>query len=184
MTDVTVVDRPLTALLKQRGLYLNQERSDAAEIMYVCLRDGLPGGYPVGYVLPSRTGTWFAYARSRPGRVFACDQVESGLFSVESAVRAVLGHARYGDVLRAMELAAGSTATYTADLPRRHAARLAALAEPDGVTRLGAGRVRLTAAAVAYLRGLPERHGPHVDHENRIWLTGDSYPLLREPRAR
>ncbi|MGW6142519.1 hypothetical protein ACWFRM_42365 [Streptomyces sp. NPDC055144] len=177
---MTVADRPLTALLKQRGLHLTQERSDAADITYVCLHDGLPGGYPIGYVLPSRAGTWFAYARARPGRIFACDQVESGLSSAESAVRAVLDHAHFGDVLHAMELAAGSNATYTADLPRGHAARLTALAEPGGVTRLGNRRVRLTATAVAYLRGLPKQHGCHVDHEDRIWLGGESYALTRE----
>lgn len=100
---MTVIDRSLTRLLKQRRLFLTRERSDAAEIVYVCVDDGLPGGYPVGYVIPSRTGTWFAYARARPGRVFANDQVDAGLLSVEEAVRAVLDHARYGDVLFALE---------------------------------------------------------------------------------
>ncbi|MEV3854993.1 hypothetical protein AB0J38_11780 [Streptomyces sp. NPDC050095] len=183
MTTVVDQHQPLVALLKQRGLHLTQERSDAAEITYVCVRDGLPGGYPIGYVLPSRTGTWFAYARARPGRIFACDQVDSGLPSSDAAVRAVVGHARYGDVLQAMELAAGSTATYTVDLPRRHAARLAARAETDGVTRIGPGRVRLTAAAVAYLRGQPERLGRHVDPDNRLWLEGQPHPLIREYRT-
>ncbi|MEV0090965.1 hypothetical protein [Streptomyces sp. NPDC050738] len=181
---MTVVDGHLATLLRQRGLHLTQERSDAAEIVYVCLEDGLPGGYPIGYALPSRAGTWFAYARARPGRIFACDQVGSGLFSVESAVHAVLRHAYYGDVLQAMELATGSTTVYLADLPRRHLARLTALLGPDGLTRLGSGRIRLTAAAVAYLRGLPERFGCQVDHEDRIWLAGEQHPLVRESRSR
>ncbi|WP_329117544.1 hypothetical protein [Streptomyces sp. NBC_01465] len=179
---MTVVDRALAELLNQRGLFLAQERSDAAEILYVCLADGLPGGYPVGYVIPSRTGTWYAYARSRPGRIFACDLVDSGLFSADSAVRAVLDNAYFGDVLRALELTAGSHTTYTAGLPRRHITRLTALAGPEGITRLGTGRVRLTAAAVAFLRGLPERLGCRVDHEDRLWPAGASFPLTREAR--
>ncbi|MEB8338062.1 hypothetical protein [Streptomyces endophyticus] len=179
---MTVVDRPLTTLLRQRGLFLTQERSDAAEIMYVCVRDGLPGGYPVGYVLPSRAGTWFAYARARPGRIFACDQVDSGLFSLVSAVRAVLEHAHFGDVLQALERAAGVTTTYTADLPRVHVARIAAVAGPDGLARLGRGRVRLTATTVAYLRGLPRRLDCYVDEENRIRVEGETYLLTREGR--
>ncbi|WP_425826768.1 hypothetical protein [Streptomyces fractus] len=179
---MTVVDRPLTTLLRQRGLFLTQERSDAAEIMYVCVRDGLPGGYPIGYALPSRNGTWFAYARARPGRIFACDQVASGLFSVESAVRTVLDHAHFGDVLQALERAAGATATYTADLPRGHVARIAELAGPDGLTCLGGGRIRLAATTVAYLRGLPRRLDCHVDDENRIRVAGETYPLTRERR--
>ncbi|WP_392753198.1 hypothetical protein [Streptomyces sp. LN590] len=179
---MTVIDRSLTRLLKQRRLFLTRERSDAAEIVYVCVDDGLPGGYPVGYVIPSRTGTWFAYARARPGRVFANDQVDAGLLSVEEAVRAVLDHARYGDVLFALEQRAGSDATYTAEVHRAHATWLAALAEPEGITHLGNGRVRFTGPAVAYLRGLPERLGCHVEDEDRIHLGGKSYRLTRETR--
>ncbi|MGW7362044.1 hypothetical protein ACWGI8_01120 [Streptomyces sp. NPDC054841] len=179
---MTVSDRSLTTLLKQRMLFLTRERSDAAEIVYVCVDDGLPGGYPVGYVMPSRAGTWFAYARVRPGRVFACDQVDAGLLSIDAAVRAVLDHARYGDVLYALERGVGSDATYTTVLHPDHAAWLAALDEPEGITHLGDGRVRLTGPAVAYLRGLPERLGCHVDDEDRIWLAGESYRLIREPR--
>ncbi|MET9582069.1 hypothetical protein ABZY10_02905 [Streptomyces sp. NPDC006539] len=179
---MTVIDRSLTRLLKQRRLFLTRERSDAAEIVYVCVDDGLPGGYPVGYVIPSRTGTWFAYARARPGRVFANDQVDAGLLSAEEAVRAVLDHARYGDVLFALEQRAGSDATFTAEVHRAHATWLAALAEPEGITHLGNGRVRFTGPAVAYLRGLPERLGCHVDDEDRIHLGGESYRLTRETR--
>ncbi|MER5182654.1 hypothetical protein ABT009_30615 [Streptomyces sp. NPDC002896] len=177
---MAVIDRSLTSLLKQRKLFLMRERSDAAEIVYVCVDDGLPGGYPVGYVIPSRAGTWFAYARARPGRVFASDQVDACLSSIDEAVRAVLDHARYGDVLFALEKGAGSNATYTAEVHRHHATWLAALDVPEGITHLGNGRVRFTGPAVAYLRGLPERFGCHVDDEDRIWLAGESYRLIRE----
>ncbi|MGW1882398.1 hypothetical protein [Streptomyces sp. NPDC001970] len=123
-----------------------------------------------------------AYARARPGRVFANDQVDARLLNVEEAVRAVLDHARYGDVLFALEQGAGSDATYTAEVHRAHAAWLAALAEPEGITHLGNGRVRFTGPAVAYLRGLPERLGCHVDDEDRLRLAGESYRLVREPQ--
>ncbi|MHC0433211.1 hypothetical protein ACX6XY_23990 [Streptomyces sp. O3] len=179
---MTAANRSLTTLLNQRRLFLTRERSDAAEIVYVCVDDGLPGGYPVGYAVPSRAGTWFAYARSRPGRVFACDQVDAGLPSAEAAVRAVIDHARYGDVLYALERGVGSDATYTTELHRDHAAWLVALDEPEGITDLGGGRVRFTGPAVAYLRGLPARLGCHVDQEDRIWLAGQPHRLIREPR--
>jgi hypothetical protein len=145
--------------------------------------DGLPGGFPVGHVIPSGpsgAGTWTAYARVRPGRFFANDQVSARLLSVDEAVRAVLDHARYGDVMFALEQEAGSVATYTAEVHRDHAARLAALDEPEGITHLGNGTVRLTSPAVAYLRSLPERVGCRIDGEDRIRLAGDSYPLIRE----
>ncbi|MFJ6633959.1 hypothetical protein ACIQMR_21615 [Streptomyces sp. NPDC091376] len=179
---MTVIDRSLATLLKQRRLFLTRERSDAAEVVYVCVNDGLPGGYPIGYVIPSRAGTWFAYARARPGRVFTCDQVDANLLSIDTAVRAVLDHARYGDVLYALERATGSDTTYTAEVHRDHAAWLTALDVPEGITHLGNGRVRLTGPALAYLRGLPERLGCHVDDENRLRLAGVSYLLTREPR--
>ncbi|MFJ8013409.1 hypothetical protein [Streptomyces sp. NPDC096339] len=179
---MTVIDGSLGALLKTRGLFLTQERSDAAGIVYVCVDDGLPGGYPVGYVVPSRAGNWFAYARARAGRVFACDQVDAGLSGIEAAVRSVLDHARYGDVLYALARESGSEDVYTVELHREHAAWLASLSAPKGITRVGDGRVRLTGPAVAYLRGLPRRLGCHVDVEDRIWLAGEPYRLVREPR--
>ncbi|MFB6612831.1 hypothetical protein ACIGFK_15145 [Streptomyces sp. NPDC085524] len=179
---MTVIDGSLTTLLKTRGLFLTRERSDAAGIVYVCVDDGLPGGYPVGYVVPSRAGTWFAYARARAGRVFACDQVDAGLPGIDAAVRSVLDHARYGDVLYALARESGSGETYTAELHREHAAWLASLSAPKGISRLGDGRVRLTGPAVAYLRGLPARLGCHVDAEDRIWLAGEPYRLVRETR--
>ncbi|MEV7520430.1 hypothetical protein [Streptomyces sp. NPDC091371] len=179
---MTVIDGSLTMLLKARGLFLTREESDAAGIVYVCLDDGLPGGYPVGYVVPSRAGSWFAYARARAGRVFACDQVDAGLSGIEAAVRAVLDHARYGDVLYALARDSGAEVSYTAELRRDHATWLASLPAPNGITHLGGGRVRLTGPAVAYLRGLPERRGCHVDAEDRLWLAGEPYRLVRETR--
>ncbi|PBC62722.1 hypothetical protein BKI49_15780 [Streptomyces sp. Tue6028] len=180
---MTVIDRSLTGQLKRRGLFLTQERSDVAEIVYVCVDDGLPGGFPVGYVIPSRAGAWSAYARVRPGvRVFATDEVGTGLPDVVEAVRAVLDHARYGDVLFALEQETDRDGTYTAQVRREHAAWFAALDAPEGITQLGDGRIRLTAPAVAYLRGLPARLGCHVDGDDRIRLAGESYVLTREPR--
>ncbi|MFD9726392.1 hypothetical protein [Streptomyces sp. NPDC059072] len=169
---MTVIDGSLTALLMTRGLFLTRERSDAAGIVYVCVDDGPPGGYPVGYVVPSRTGSWFAYARARAGRVFACDQVDAGLTGIEAAVRAVLDHARYGDVLYALARERESGDAYTVELHWELAAWLASLSAPRGISRLGARKVRLTGPAVAYLRGLPQRLGCHVDAQDRIWLAG------------
>ncbi|WP_093616642.1 hypothetical protein [Streptomyces indicus] len=170
----------LTTLLAERGLFLTKDEGDATAAVYLCVRDGLPGGYPIGYALPSRTGTWFAYARSRPGRIFACDQVDAGLWSLESALRSALAHARYGDVLYALERATGNPATYRVKVPRSWTAHLTAL---PGITGRG-GSLRLTAAAVAFLRGEPERADCHADMAGRLWLAGQPYALRRETRGR
>ncbi|MER7176916.1 hypothetical protein [Streptomyces mesophilus] len=169
----------LTDLLSERGLFLTQDEGDATGAVYVCVRDGLPGGYPIGYALPSRTGTWFAYARSRPGRIFACDQVDAGLWSLESALRAVLSHARYGDVLYALEQAVGTDATYVVKVPRSWTARLTDL---PGITATGR-TLRLTSPALALLRGQPERDGCYADLTGRLWLDGEAYELRREGRG-
>lgn len=99
------VDRSLTSLLNQRRLSFSPEpeRAAAMDAVYVCVDDGFPGGVPIGHVTLSDTGTWSAYARVRPGRVFAEDQVSAGLPTLEDAVRAVLEHARYEDVLADLE---------------------------------------------------------------------------------
>ncbi|MGI5253489.1 hypothetical protein [Actinacidiphila glaucinigra] len=180
---MAVIDGTLTRLLKQRRLFLHHERNEAVEVVYVCVDDGLPGGFPVGHVIPSGASgaaTWTAYARVRPGRCFSNDQVGAALLSVHEAVRAVLDHAHYGDVMFALEQEAGSVATYTAEVHQQHAVRLASLDEPEGITHLGNGTVRFTSPAVAYLRSLPERFGCRVDGEDRIRLAGDSYQLIRE----
>ncbi|MFI1397538.1 hypothetical protein [Streptomyces sp. NPDC020681] len=111
---MAVIDRSLTRLLKQRMLFLSPDRTDAADadVVYVCVDDGLPGGFPVGRVILSDTGTWSAYARVRPGRVFANDRVSAGLLSLDEAVRAVVDHARYGDVVSALEQEADCVTTY------------------------------------------------------------------------
>jgi len=116
---VAVVDRSLTRLLNQRWLFLSPEpeRAAATDAVYVCVDDGLPGGVPIGHVTLSDTGTWSAYARVRPGRVFAEDEVSTGLPSLEDAVRAVLEHARYDDVtadLESLDRGAGCLAEYAA----------------------------------------------------------------------
>lgn len=178
-----VIDGSLARVLKQRRLFLGLERNEAVEIVYVCVDDGLPGGFPVGQVIrtgASGAGTWSAYARVRPGRVFANDQVATGLSTVGEGVSAVLDHARYGDVMFALEQQSGSVVTYVAEVHRDHATHLAALDEPEGITHLGNGRVRFTSPAVAYLRSLPERLDCRVDGENLIRLAGASYPLIRE----
>ncbi len=172
-------DTPLTNLLAERGLFLTQDDGDASATVYICVRDGLPGGYPIGYALPSRTGTWFAYARSRPGRIFSCDQVDAGLWSLESALRSVLAHARYGDVLYALEESTGTDVTYTVKVPRSWSARLSAL---PGITHTSGRTLRLTSPAVALLRGQPERGGCYADLAGRLWLEGASYELRRELR--
>ncbi|MBC9719015.1 hypothetical protein H9Y04_41465 [Streptomyces sp. TRM66268-LWL] len=184
---MTITDgTSLTDLLSARGLFLTQDEGDATGAIYLCVRDGLPGGYPIGYALPSRAGTWFAYARSRPGRIFACDQVDSGLWSPESALRSALAHARYGDVLYALEQSTGTDTTYTVKVPRSWATHLTAL---PGVTVRPAGpsltsrTLRLTAPAVALLRGQPERDGCHADLAGRLWLAGVGYELRREVRG-
>ncbi|MFJ8020549.1 hypothetical protein [Streptomyces sp. NPDC096311] len=122
------------------------------EIVYVCVDDGLPGGFPIGHVIrtgASGAGSWSAYARVRPGRVVANDQAATSLLTV-------------------------------GEVHRDHATHLAALDEPEGVTHLGNGTVRFTSPAVACLRSLPERLDCRVDGENRIRLAGESYPLIRE----
>ncbi|MFF3653948.1 hypothetical protein [Streptomyces olivochromogenes] len=180
---MTVIDGSLARVLKHRRLFLSLERNEAVEIVYVCVDDGLPGGFPIGHVIAtgaSGAGTWSAYARARPGRVFANDQVATGLLSVGEAVGAVLDHARYGDVMFALEQQSGTVVTYIAEVHRDYAAHLAALDEPEGITHLGNGTVRFTSPAVAYLRSLPERLDCRIDGENRIRLAGESYPLIRE----
>lgn len=116
---MAVADRSLTRLLNQRWLFLSPEpeRAAATDAVYVCVDDGFPGGVPIGHVTLSDTGTWSAYARVRPGRVFAEDEVSTGLPSLEDAVRAVLEHARYDDVtadLESLDREAGCLAKYAA----------------------------------------------------------------------
>ncbi|WP_134668833.1 MULTISPECIES: hypothetical protein [unclassified Amycolatopsis] len=59
---------------------------------------------------------------------------------------------------------------------------LAGLAEPKGITRLGGGRVRLTAVVVALFRGSPESQ-PYVDANDLFHLDPMDPPiqLIREP---
>nr|BFD86126.1 hypothetical protein StreXyl84_55270 [Streptomyces sp. Xyl84] len=176
------IDRSVTKLLQRRKLFLKQEQEDdLGEVVYVCVDDGEPGGFPVGHVMPVAQGrAWLAFARVRPGHPFGTDQVAAGLPSVEDALRAVLDHAHYGDIMASLAQESGSTTTYTADVDVEQARWLAALDEPEGMTHLGRGRVRFTGSAVAYLRSLPEHLDCHVDHKDRLWLAGDAYPLKRE----
>ncbi|MFE1272042.1 hypothetical protein [Streptomyces sp. NPDC058758] len=66
-------------------------------VVYVCVDDGFPGGFPLGRAIRDDDGTWCAYARFRPGRVFADDRVATGLPDLRAAVREVLAHARPTD---------------------------------------------------------------------------------------
>ncbi|MGW3726570.1 hypothetical protein [Streptomyces sp. F001] len=95
---MAVDDGSLKSLLQQRRLFLMPERRRTAVVVYVCVDDGFPGGFPVGRVIPSEAGTWSAYARVRPGHVFTDDRVSAGLPSLKEAVRAVVDHAHFGDV--------------------------------------------------------------------------------------
>ncbi|MGW7516993.1 hypothetical protein ACWGJ2_15515 [Streptomyces sp. NPDC054796] len=63
-----------------------------------------------------------------------------------------------------------------------HSEWLGALGRPKGVTDLGGGRVRLTSAAVAYLRGSPG-HMPYADVDDLFHLDpmDPPYQLTREP---
>ncbi|MEU5087805.1 hypothetical protein [Streptomyces sp. NPDC021356] len=176
------IDGSVRKLLKRRKLFLKTERTDrTGEIVYVCVDDGHPGGFPVGHVTSVAGGVaWLAFARVRPDSPFGTEQVAAGLPGVEDALRAVLDHAHYGDIMADLEDASGVATTYTATVDRDQAVWLANLDEPGGVTHLGKGRLRLTGAAVAYLRSLPERLDCHVDHKDRLHLADDTYQLVRE----
>ncbi|MGY6655005.1 hypothetical protein ACXIZN_22835 [Amycolatopsis sp. TRM77291] len=144
-------------LLEQRKLFLKPEHDDFGKVVYVCVDDGAPGGFPVGHVIPTAGGgAWLAYARVPQGGSFGTAQVAVGLPTFDAAIRAVLDHARSADILRAVERSPGAaTRTYTAVVDPGHAEWLTTLEEPQGITHLGGGRVRFTEAAVAYLRNPP-----------------------------
>ncbi|MEV0743783.1 hypothetical protein OG345_24350 [Streptomyces sp. NBC_01220] len=96
---MTVIDESLARILEERGLFLSLERTETVEVGYLCVDDGIPGGFPIGYVMSSGAGTWSAYARVRPGRVFVNDRVSTGLPDIGEAVRSVLTRARFEDVM-------------------------------------------------------------------------------------
>ncbi|WP_157870107.1 MULTISPECIES: hypothetical protein [unclassified Streptomyces] len=87
-----------TSPSRQRGILLVPDRPvEQGGVVYVCVDDGFPGGFPIGRAIRDDDGTWCAYARFRPGRVFADDRVATGLPDLRAAVRKVLAHARYTD---------------------------------------------------------------------------------------
>lgn len=176
---LTNVDPSLKRELQQRKLFLRAEDvGHPWEVVYVCVDDGHPGGFPVGHVMPAGgRPPWSAYARVRPHSPFSNDKVAAGLPSMEAAIRIVLAHAHYGDIMAALEHDSG---TYTAKVHEVHAEWLASLDEPRGITRLGNDRVRFTSAAVAYLRSLPDHLDCHLDSEDRLWIAGDPYKLTRD----
>lgn len=154
MADVGAAVR---RLLEQRNLFLKPEHDDFGKVVYVCVDDGTTGGFPVGHVIPTAGGgAWLAYARIPQRGSFGTAQVAVGVPTFDAAIRAVLDHARSADILRAAERSQGAAArTYTAVVDPGHAEWLGTLEEPAGITQLGNGRVRLTEAAVAYLRNPP-----------------------------
>ncbi|MFI8423471.1 hypothetical protein [Streptomyces sp. NPDC085479] len=82
----------------QAGILLLPDRPvGRGGVVYVCVDDGFPGGFPIGRAIRDDDGTWCAYARHRPGRLFADDRVATGLADLRAAVREVLAHARYTD---------------------------------------------------------------------------------------
>ncbi|MFF2776035.1 hypothetical protein ACFVU3_14110 [Streptomyces sp. NPDC058052] len=82
----------------QGGILLVPDRPlKRGGVVYVCVDDGFPGGFPIGRAIRDDDGTWCAYARFRPGRVFADDRVAAGLPDLRAAVRTVLAHARRTD---------------------------------------------------------------------------------------
>ncbi|WP_340687616.1 hypothetical protein LCL61_16455 [Amycolatopsis coloradensis] len=144
-------------LLEQRKLFLKPEHDDLGKVVYVCVDDRTPGGFPVGHVIATAGGrAWLAYARIPKGGFHEIAQVAAGLPTFDAAIRAVLDHARSADILRAVERSPRAAAkTYTAIVDPGHAEWLTTLEEPQGITHLGNGRVRFTEAAVAYLRNPP-----------------------------
>ncbi|MEV4449128.1 hypothetical protein [Streptomyces mirabilis] len=74
--------------------------------------------------------------------------------TVGGAVSAVLDHARYGDVMFALEQQSGSVVTYIAEVHRDHATRLAALDEPEGIW------IRLAGESYPLLREIPHATAP------------------------
>ncbi|MGW5000789.1 hypothetical protein ACWEP8_24290 [Streptomyces hydrogenans] len=85
---------PLTSPSGQGVFLLVPDRPVArGGVVYVCVDDGFPGGHPIGRAIRDDDGTWRAYARFRPGRVFADDRVATGLLDLPTAVRQVLAHA-------------------------------------------------------------------------------------------
>ncbi|MGW4055658.1 hypothetical protein ACWENA_33045 [Streptomyces sp. NPDC004779] len=89
---------PPTSPSDQAGILLVPDRpTGRGGVVYVCLDDGFPGGFPIGRAIRDDDGTWCAYARFRPGRIFADDRVATGLPDLRAAVREVLAHARHTD---------------------------------------------------------------------------------------
>ncbi|MBE1579096.1 hypothetical protein ACFORH_21745 [Amycolatopsis roodepoortensis] len=178
MADVGAAVRKL---LEQRNLFLKTEHDGREKIVYVCVDDGASGGLPVGHAIGTAGGVWLAYARVPQGNYYGNAQVAVGLPTCDAAVRAVLDHARYADILRSVERSSGRAArTYTAVVDPGHAEWLATLEEPKGITQLGKGKVRFTEAAVAYLRNPPPPLSLFVevkgDHLILDYMTYDLTP--------
>jgi len=153
---VADVGAAVRSLLEQRNLFLKTEHDGSEKIVYVCVDDGMPGGLPVGHAIRTAGGVWLAYARVPQGDYPGTAQVAVGLPTCDAAIRAVLDHARYADILRSVERSTGAAAkTYTAVVDPGHAEWLTTLEEPQGITHLGNGEVRFTEAAIAYLRNPP-----------------------------
>jgi hypothetical protein len=170
-------------LLRQRNLFVKSEHDGSENVVYVCVDDGAPGGFPVGHVIEAAGGrVWLAYARVRTQGVFRNREVAVGLPSCDEAIRAVVEHASYADILRTAERSsAAATTTYVAVVDPGHAEWLAALEEPKGITHLGDGRVRFTESAVAYLRKPPPPLSLYVEVQgDELVVDLVPYQLTRE----
>ncbi|TXS35603.1 hypothetical protein EAO75_43920 [Streptomyces sp. uw30] len=182
--DKARIDPSLTKLLKERGLYLRKAQPGQhvahEETLLVRVADGSPDGFQVGHVVSAAGGmTWIPYARTGGHHT---SKVGAGLLSFAAAVQAVVEHARYDDILRAVEAKSGRGTTYTAVVDEGHAEWLAALEEPKGITNLGNGRVRFTESAVAFLRNPPMPLSLYVQVHGADELALDlcSYKLTRD----
>jgi hypothetical protein len=182
--DMARIDPSLTKLLKERGLHLRKAKPGRhvgdEETFLVLVDDGHPDGFQVGHVVAAAGGmTWLPYARTDGGRT---RQVGVGLLSFGAAIQAVVEHARFDDILRAVEARSGRGTTYSAVVDEGHAEWLAALEEPEGITNLGNGRVRFTESAVAFLRNPPSPLNLYVQVHGADELALDlcSYKLTRD----
>ncbi|MGH3900818.1 MAG: hypothetical protein ACRDTA_21755 [Pseudonocardiaceae bacterium] len=179
--DLVNISPSLSKLLKRRKLVLKSERDDKGDFVCLYVKGGSPNELPVGFVRPISSGMlWTAHARIRPAHIYPYDRV-SGATNFEAGIRAVLDRARYGDILAAHEKESGAVVTYyTAKMHEHHAVWLDMLDEPEGIDHLGNGTVRFTSIALAYMRSLPEHLACYLDDEDRIWISGTSYRLIRE----
>ncbi|MFF3838228.1 hypothetical protein [Streptomyces sp. NPDC001930] len=180
--DINRITPALKERLRVRNLFLYKEPSIGGlgeQAVSVRLNDGASDGFPIGHVVSSGS-TWVSYARVPHGGTFR-NREFLGPQTFEDALDTVLTFARYDDLVRASE-ASGRSQGYTVVMGVERAEWLADRTEPAGITHLGAGKVRLTESAVAYLRNPPPSVGLFlfVTDGNKLWIDGDTYPMTRD----